>query len=130
MNADHLIVKKLQGVHNSIIQRCTNPNNKDYKHYGGRGIGVCAEWNKGAGSKKFIEWAINNEYRIGLTIDRIDNDGDYSPENCRWVDMKTQCSNRRTTKKITYNNETLSMCQWGKRLGISGDAIAYQLKRA
>lgn len=76
----------------SMRARCNDPHRPNYKYYGGRGITVCNEWDNYV---SFRDWALNNGYKIGLTIDRVDNDRGYSPENCRFVDQKTQCQNRR-----------------------------------
>jgi len=75
-----------------MIQRCHNPKHKAYFYYGERGISVCDEWRN---ASIFIEWALANGYSDSLTLDRINNDGNYEPSNCRWVDMKTQAINRR-----------------------------------
>lgn len=76
--------------------RCNNPNDKDYKHYGGRGITVCEEWVND--SMCFINWALENGYNDNLSIDRIDVNGNYEPNNCRWADTITQARNRRVEK--------------------------------
>ena len=72
--------------------RCLNPNDYHFKYYGARGISICKEW---LDFKTFMAWAISNGYKDNLTIDRIDNDGDYNPKNCRWVTMAAQNKNRR-----------------------------------
>lgn len=87
---------KLYMVYTSIKQRCLNPNNKNYDDYGGRGIKICNEWEKDYIT--FEKWAIDNGYKEGLTIDRINNDGNYEPSNCRWSDKKTQVNNQRIRK--------------------------------
>lgn len=86
--------EKLHGVWNSMRQRCTNPNNKDFHHYGGRGITVCTEWNE---YSAFRQWALATGYKEGLTIDRKDVDGPYCPHNCRWIPLKDQMTNRRSS---------------------------------
>jgi len=110
------IVKILYGM----ICRCHNPKTPYYKYYGGRGIKVCDEWQHD--SKVFYDWAINNGYKDGLSIDRINNDGNYEPNNCRWATQKEQINNKRQTqsqKYITYNDKTLNLSEWSKVLNIS-----------
>lgn len=79
------------------MQRCTNSKDKDYKHYGGRGITVCSEW---FSYDAFYEWALSSGYSDNLTLDRKDNNKGYAPDNCKWSTMKEQSRNRRNTTSI------------------------------
>ena len=110
---------RLYGVWNAIIQRCTNPNNKRYKDYGGRGITVCCEW---MDVKNFIA-DMYPTYKEGLSIDRIDNDLGYSLENCRWATKEVQGSNTRlinSTNKSGYRGVCWdkSRNKWVAQIGI------------
>lgn len=113
-------------VWDGMRKRCYNPNEPAYKNYGGRGIRVCDEWLNSFVA--FREWAIENGYSDGLSIDRIDVNGNYCPENCRWSDAKTQCNNRRTNRYITFNEENHTISEWSAISGIPQDVIRYRLK--
>ncbi|MDR0441837.1 MAG: hypothetical protein LBH44_00345 [Treponema sp.] len=80
---------KLYAVWESMRQRCNNPNSKPYPHYGGRGIVMCQEWDD---FQNFYNWALSSDYKEGLSIDRIDNDGNYCPENCQWMTVSENAS--------------------------------------
>lgn len=103
---------KIYNVWSGIKRRCYNPHQKSYKNYGGRGIIMCDEWLKNF--QTFYNWAINNGYEEGLTIDRINNNGNYEPSNCRWVRSQDQTKNLRTNHYITYNNETHCLSKWAE----------------
>lgn len=113
---------RIYKVYEKIKGRCYNPNTPCYPRYGGRGITMCEEWLKNPES--FIEWAYENDYDEDAeygkcTIDRIDNNKGYSPENCRIVDAKEQANNRRTNLIIEHNGERKTLAQWRDYFGMT-----------
>lgn len=117
--------KRLSSILGSMKCRCYNKNNKQYNNYGGRGIKICDEWlaKKGKGLLNFYNWAISTGYNLGLTIDRINNDGNYQPDNCRWVTNKEQSNNKRNNHLITYHGETHTMMEWSKILNVNYNTL-------
>ena len=106
-------------------KRCYNPNCKRYKDYGGRGITVCDEWLKGFDF--FAAWAYANGYEEGLTIEREDVNGNYCPENCKWITRKEQAYNKRDSINVTYKGETKDLMVWCNELGLKYDTIHHRI---
>lgn len=106
----------LYTVWKGIKQRCYNKNNNAYNHYGGRGIIMCDEWKNDF--KAFYDWSIEYGYKNGLSVDRINNNGIYEPNNCRFVTMKEQQRNRRNNHLITYKNNTKTLSEWCEILNL------------
>jgi hypothetical protein len=107
--------ERLWRILQGMKQRCRNPKSRIYKHYGGRGITVCKEWAENYSA--FREWAMNNGYETGKSIDRIDVNGNYEPSNCRWVTQKEQCLNKRNNRYIEINGESKLLGEWCKVYG-------------
>jgi TusA-related sulfurtransferase len=105
--------------------RCNNPNTCNFKYYGGRGIAVCEEWQHDYGA--FRAWSLANGYQEGLSIDRIDVNGNYCPENCRWVTKKVQQMNKRNTLYATIDGEKKTIREWSKIKGISYSSICNRI---
>lgn len=103
-----------------MLQRCKNPNDKLYHRYGGRGIKVCDEWND---FENFHRWAVENGYESGLTIDRINNDDGYYPENCRWADRITQGNNTSQNHRVTYHGISKTIAEWARLFGLDYDVL-------
>lgn len=110
----------------NMITRCYYSKCDKYHLYGGRGIHVCEEWK--TSFEAFYDWAMNSGYGENLTIDRIDTNQGYYPENCRWITQKEQCNNKRTNHLITYNGETHTMKEWSRILGIPYGVIRDRIK--
>lgn len=109
-----------------MIDRCENTNNKSYKNYGGKGIKVCAEWKN---VENFVNWSKAHGYADNLTIDRIDSKKDYSPDNCRWVDRKTQNNNTSRNHLLTYNGKTQTLAQWSEETGINYGCLKTRINK-
>jgi len=117
---------RLYRIWTNIKSRCYNKNVDAYKNYGGRGIKLCDEW------KNYIvfrKWSIENGYNDDLTIDRINNDGDYCPFNCRWVSRKIQSNNTRSNTLITVCGETHNISEWSRIKNIKPATIINRIKR-
>ena len=117
---------KLRSVWNSIKYRCFNPKCTVYKHYGGRGITMCKEWSESY--KCFREWSISHGYSEGLTIERIDVNGNYCPENCRYVTMREQTYNRRESRRIIFNGKEIPIGLIAHELGVDNQTFYLCLK--
>lgn len=115
----------LYGVWCEMRQRCNNPNCKSYKWYGGKGIKVCDEWSD---FTNFYEWALAHGYQTNLTIERIDINGNYSPENCKWITNQEQPSNRSTAHRISYNHESHTLTEWSKIIGLPRTTLSNRIR--
>ena len=117
----------LYGTWTQMINRCENPKSKHYDRYGGRGIKVCEEWHD---FWSFVKWSDSIGGRPnGYTIDRIDNDGNYCPENCRWANWETQTSNKSSNRYITYNGKTQTIQQWSIDIGLNEQTLTNRINR-
>lgn len=118
---------KLFYIWQDLRKRCKNKSHHAYKYYGGRGIKVCKEWEESY--INFKEWAINNGFKEGLTIDRVCNNLEYSPKNCRWVTMKVQNNNKRSNHYVYIFGEKLTLAQVSEKYNITPGKINYWLKK-
>jgi hypothetical protein len=118
---------RLYGIYHNMKTRCYNAKSQFYHRYGGRGITVCEEWKNDF--QIFYEWAMYNGYSDELTLDRIDSDKGYSPDNCRWTDKRTQAINRCTTHLITIEGVTKSLIEWCEIFCINYQTVQDRLKR-
>ena len=119
--------QKLYKVWSGIKQRCFNPNSNRYKNYGGRGISICDEWKNSF--ETFCKWALENGYKEGLSIDRIDHEKDYDPSNCRWTDEITQQNNRTNNTLYEYEGETHTLTEWSRIKGIKPKTFCTRWRR-
>lgn len=108
--------KNIFGIWIGMKDRCYNPHHVKFEHYGGRGIIICDEWLE---YSNFEKWAIENGFKKGLTIERLDSNGNYCPENCKWATWKEQQNNKRNNKWITYKGKTKTLSQWCEELDLN-----------
>lgn len=121
MSLSHRMSKtRMYRLWKSMRTRCNNPNSISYKNYGGRGIKICDEWND---FEKFYMWAVNNGYSDDLTIERINCNGMYEPNNCKWIPRNEQALNRRNTLRLMYNGEEITPVKLSRITGISINTI-------
>jgi hypothetical protein len=117
---------KLYYIWSTMRKRCNGENSKQFADYGGRGIYISEEWND---FTKFQEWSHHNGYQEGLTLDRINNDGPYSPENCRWVDMVVQSNNTRRNVRATIRGVTRTISEHSKIYNIKQATMSYRYRQ-
>ena len=127
MYEEHNTKNRLYRIWADMKRRCKNSDRPNYKNYGGKGIRVCQEWENSFDS--FREWALNNGYSDDLSIDRIDNDGNYEPSNCRWATAKEQANNKRNNLHIKYKGETRTLAQWCEVFGLERNVVAMRIYR-
>ncbi len=118
---------KLYKVWRDMRRRCYNPSRNDYGRYGDRGISVCDRWHDFAVFKNDVT-SMSHAKEPGYTLDRIDNDGDYTPDNVRWATYIAQANNRRSNVLVTYDGETHTISEWSKKLGINYYKLRARLK--
>ena len=124
--------ERLYSVWSGMIDRCCNQNSKHYAQYGGRGINVCDEWRYDYAA--FRTWAFANGYdpeapKYVCTIDRIDNDQGYSPDNCAWHNQMEQCNNRSNNHVLTFNGESHTISEWARKIGLRKDTLRRRIEK-
>ena len=120
-DAECVTKEKLYHLFYGIKARCYNTKSNKYEYYGGKGIKICEEWLNSY--EAFKKWSYENGYKEGLTIDRIDSNGNYEPSNCRWVTMTVQNRNKDINNYYTYNGKTLLLSDWSKLTGIKESTL-------
>lgn len=114
-------------VYYSMRRRCYHPDDSHYSNYGGRGIAICDEWKDSFDN--FIKWAFNNGYEEGLQIDRIDNNGNYEPHNCRWVSLKSNCRNRGSNVLVEYQGQWITIAELAEILNKPYRTVYHKYRR-
>ena len=119
--------KRLYNIWYNMKRRCYNKKNKDYKYYGERGIKICDEWLNNY--QEFEKWSLNNGYKDDLTIDRIDNNGNYEPKNCKWLSIQEQQFNKRNTTYCELDGVVESLPKLCKKYNIDDEVVYHRIKR-
>ncbi len=122
---DNKLYVKLRNAYYGMLRRCYTDEREDYHNYREHGIRVCDEWLNSF--DKFALWAINNGVEENLTLDRINNNGNYEPSNCRWVSRYVQNNNKAIVHTIRYNGEEKTISDWAAEYGIKRKTLAYRL---
>lgn len=117
--------KRVYDVHRQMMRRCFDRNSADFPNYGARGILVCEQWHQQSG---FYEWAFSSGYRKGLTLERIDVNGNYCPENCTWIPNERQALNTRKVRFLSLGGRTMALSDWATELGIRPNTIKTRLR--
>ncbi len=117
---------RIKKIYNHMKGRCYCKTDHKYKNYGARGIKICDEWLENFDN--FYKWALENGYKDNLTIDRINNNGNYEPSNCRWATPEQQANNRTTSHYYTYKGVTKTIAEWSKETGIKWETLYWRIK--
>lgn len=118
---------RLDKIYRHMVDRCYNHNNCCYSNYGERGIAICEEWLKDKSS--FFRWAIGHRYSDEFSIDRINNNKGYSPDNCRWADNIVQANNTSRCIFVTINNKVKTIAEWARELNVPENTLRYRIKQ-
>lgn len=122
--------KRIHSIYHGIKKRCYNKNSPRYKDYGGRGIVMCDEWaDPQNGYDCFVDWAMEHGYTDEMTIERIDVNGNYCPENCKWITLKEQSNNTRHTIWVDYKGEHIQLMKLCERLGVKYDTVHGRIRQ-
>lgn len=120
---------RLYRIYHNMVSRCYRKSINGYENYGGRGIRVCEEWLGKDGFVNFMEWALHNGYDDTLTIDRMDSNGNYEPDNCKWATNKEQANNTRATLFLEYNGVIHSLTEWAEITGLIKGTIYSRMRK-
>jgi len=118
---------RLYRIYRGMIDRCYNPNRHEYEYYGGRGITICDEWLNDF--MKFHNWAIKNNYKDNLTIERIENNSNYEPNNCKWATMKEQTNNQRNNRMVEDKDGFITLPQFCEKYNFNQTSLAYRFEQ-
>jgi hypothetical protein len=119
---------RIYKIYYNMIARCYNDKTSHFKDYGGRGITICDEWLGESGFVNFYDWSMKNGYSNDLSIDRIEVNGNYEPNNCRWATNEEQANNKRKTIYIEINGETKTLKQWCEFYNLNYNSVRYRIK--